>query len=216
MSMAPSNETKLKEKRCTQLGAGWIPWIKVNEFSSLGTRSLLVDWKTGRQVHCLSLGERAAYLILRWNDEVKDINEQVVLDRNRTDRIAKELGFRQVNYNDSYMTTDFRVFYTDDDVKALSFKNAPIDKDNPRNRRLLERLEIERVYWVSQGIPWDQIYGTELNYTLASNIDLVTRYYDRRFVFDEASELKHLIATKQVVVDMESEILEIERMVKHG
>ena len=216
MSKAPSEETKLEQKRCTLLGADWVPWIKVNEFSSLGTRSLLIDWKTGRQVHCLSLGERTAYLIRRWDDAVTDINEQVVLDIKRTTEIAERLGYKPVNHGRTHMTSDFRVFYDDGSVKVYSFKSSPIDKDNPRNERLMQRLKIEETYWESEDIPWEQIYGCDLNYTFAANIDLVTRFYDRRKVFDEISEMKHLIATKQIFVDMESQILDVERMVNHG
>lgn len=219
-----SDETKFMEGRCMRLGKYWVAWIKVNEFSSLGTRCILIDWKTGRQVQCLSLGERAFYLINRWDDDILDINEQVVLYKDSsplikgTTEIAEELGVKAIAYGKKCTTSDFRIFYSDGSVKVFSFKSSEDEVFAPKNVRLRQRLAIEKAYWESQSpsVPWELAYRSEVNFTLADNIAMVTRFYDRKKVFDDVSYLKHLIATKQVTVDMESEILNFGEMVKNG
>ena len=46
-----------------------------------------------------------------------------------------------------------------------------------------------------------------MNVVFAENIRQVCAFYDKSSVFDEMSLLKHLIATKKIKVDMESEPL---------
>ena len=53
------------------------------------------------------------------------------------------------------------------------------------------------------------VFKDEMNQILAENIRFVCVYYDRSRVFDETSLLKHLIATKQIKVDMETQLLDI-------
>lgn len=221
-----SDETKFKQGRCSRLREFWIPWILATEFSSLGTRAIIIDWKTGRQVHCLSLGERAWYLINRWDDNITDINEQVVLYRKNhyetdppligTTAIAKEIDVKPINGGRSCGTSDFRVFYEDGSVEVVSLKPSEEVVFGTENVELRARLAIEQDYWNRQSVPWQLSYASDLNYTLADNIALVTKYYDKNEVYDDVSYLKHLIATKQVSVDMESEILNFGEMIRHG
>ena len=154
-----SDETKFKEGRCSKLGKDWIPWIKAFEFSSLGTRSILIDWKTGRQVHCLSMGERAWYLIHRWDDSILDINEQVVLYKDSskevmgTTEIANKLGVRAICNGQKCTTSDFRVFHSDGSVEVVCFKASEEAVFAPKKERLRQRLSIEQAYWEWQERP---------------------------------------------------------------
>ena len=47
-----------------------------------------------------------------------------------------------------------------------------------------------------------------MNVVFAENIRIVSKFYDAPSVFDEMSMLKHMIATKRIQVDMESEPLD--------
>ena len=73
--------TKTKKNR--HMGEGvekdYLPYITTSEFNSLGTTSVIVDWKTGRGVHCLSQAEAYWYYVLRWDDNNVDIREQYPL-----------------------------------------------------------------------------------------------------------------------------------------
>ena len=44
-----------------------------------GTTSIITDWKTGRNIHCMSQGEAMWYFLLRWDDSNIDIREQLSL-----------------------------------------------------------------------------------------------------------------------------------------
>jgi hypothetical protein len=79
MSRKISQKTKQLRKMGTGEGASYIPYITTSEFNSLGTTSVIRDWKTGRGVHCLAQGETLWYYILRWDDNNVDIREQSML-----------------------------------------------------------------------------------------------------------------------------------------
>ena len=47
-----------KSKQILHMGEGkgkdYVPYILTSEFNSLGTTSIITDWKTGRHIHCMS------------------------------------------------------------------------------------------------------------------------------------------------------------------
>lgn len=65
MSRRLSDHTKELRKMGQGEGANYKPYITTSEFNSLGTTSVIRDWKTGRDVHCMSQGEMLLYYILR-------------------------------------------------------------------------------------------------------------------------------------------------------
>lgn len=85
-----------KSKQILHMGEGkgkdYVPYILTSEFNSLGTTSIITDWKTGRNIHCMSQGEAMWYYLLRWNDSNIDIREQFPLDNKITVKIADKLG----------------------------------------------------------------------------------------------------------------------------
>ena len=204
-----SNKTKKLRKMGEGTGKDYLPYITTSEFNSIGTTAVVKDWKTGRGVHCLSQGEALWYYILRWDDSNVDIREQFPLDKTITDEIAKESGFRIPGGEDHIMTTDFLVTKKDNSLQAYSVK-----LDRNLSDRVLQLLYIEKKYWISQNIPFDILFKTDVNRILASNIRLVTEYYDAKWVFDEYSALKHKIAIKEIVTDMESKELTTEDLKK--
>lgn len=44
----PKGKSKIREQRGQGEGAAYIPWIKTRELSSMGTKSLINDWKHGK------------------------------------------------------------------------------------------------------------------------------------------------------------------------
>lgn len=66
MSKRLSTASKKKRHMGEGEGKDYKPYITTSEFNSLGTTSVIVDWKTGRGIHCLSQGEAYWYYILRW------------------------------------------------------------------------------------------------------------------------------------------------------
>ena len=183
--LTKTNEYKLEEGRGKGHGRDYKPWIETREVSSIGTCSNPIDWKTGRTVELLSQGESYFWHILRWNDKVDDIREQYPLDIETTLKICDDFNIKHPHDRKTYMTSDFYVTYKDGTEKIFSVKNSR----DVLNQKL--------------------VFKDEMNQILAENIRFVCVYYDRSRVFDETSLLKHLIATKQIKVDMETQFLDI-------
>ena len=181
------------------VGKDYLPYITTSEFNSLGTTSVIKDWKTGREVHCLSQGEMYWYYILRFDDENIDIREQFPLDRSKTEKIAQQFGIKHPGNSTEYvMTTDFLVTRSDKTHIAYSVKTSDDLKD-----RDLEILCIEKQYWLSEGCDYQLLLKRDVNRTLVENIRAVVPFYDKTEVFDEYSEIKHGIARKKLQWDME-------------
>lgn len=194
-----SEETKAKEKRGEGHGADYKPYIKVNEFNSLGTASNPVDWKTGRTMELLSQGEYYLYYILRFDDNVVDIREQFPLELEETLKIAKELGYKHPKNTFTRMTSDLLVDYSDGTQEVFSVKSNIKALDHPRT---MEILRIEKEYWTKKGVKFNVILTDSLDADTVSNIRLIVEYYDKKWVHDEISLIKHLIATKQIPVSV--------------
>lgn len=187
----------------TGVGKDYIPYISTAKLNSLGTTSVIRDWKTGRGVHCLSQGEAYWYYVLRWDDDNMDIREQYPLNVEETNRIAEANGFRPPQNGRFVMTTDFLVTKADNTFHAYSVKT-----DRNLSRRSLELLCIEKIYWESRGIPFTLLFKVDVNKILATNIRLVTEFYDAASVFDSISAIKHKVANKEWKVDMEKAVLQ--------
>lgn len=203
MSNRISQKTKKLRGMGTGKGANYIPYITTSEFNSKGTTSVIKDWKTGRGVHCLSQGEALWYYILRWDDNNIDIREQYPLENKLTVEIAKENGFKHPKNESHTMTTDFLVTESDGTLHAYSVKT-----DRNLSESEIQSLCIEKLYWLSKKCKFTILFKSDVNKILSSNIRLVTEYYQPHMVFDKYSAIKHKIAIKECVVNMESKIID--------
>ncbi len=203
---------KRREGRGKGHGANYKPWIKIREFNSAGTTANVVDWKHGRTTQLLSQGEEWYYYVLRWDDNVTDIREQFPLfEPEDTVRIADAFGFRHPKDRNTTMTTDMLVDYADGHQEAVSIKDSRKDVDYKlaktefemnRAMRTAEKLLIEKKYWAEKGIIWKLLYKEDLDPQYVNNIRRIVVYYDENKVHDDISRVKHLIATKQITVDL--------------
>lgn len=166
----------LKEGRGQGHGADYHPWLTTQDVPSSGREHRVFSRKTGRIHHLLSDGEWRLFLHLEWCDDVQDIREQFPLDRDTTKRIAERMGVRHpqdvATKVPLVMTTDFVV-----DVlrggklvtEALAFKPST-ELEKPRT---LEKLQIERLYWGEQGVPWRIVTELDLHLPLTRNLEWV-------------------------------------------
>lgn len=201
------DKRKIKEKRGTGTGADYKPWIQAREISSIGTESVIQDWKHGRSIQCLSQGEARAYYLLRWQDDVLDIREQFPLNLDMTNGIARKLGLPHPHNKHTRMTTDFLVTYKNPDgtqyLKAYSVKpNKSVFTDYT-----LKNYAIEQAYWGINGIHLEVIFSDNLNKILASNIQQCVNYYNAKTIRSKTDLIKHLIARKIIQPDMETKYL---------
>ena len=215
-----SEKTKKIQSRGNGEGTSYKPYIKTREVPSTGTGRILKDKKNGRQMHLLSQGEVYAYYLLRWDDTVVDIREQYPLELEDTLKIADHLGYKHPKDRKTRMTTDLLVTYQEDDgtktYKAYSIKDdrkvlVPEDGDTPavlsRKNRNVEIQRIEMAYWNLHGIPFELVFKEDFNRIKVGNIEAVMDYWDIKSVRTKMDFVKHLIATKKIVVDMDTEPL---------
>ena len=208
-----TEKTKLREKRGTGQGADYKPWILAREMGSIGTESVFPDWKHGRQIQCLSQGEAKAYRILRWRDDVIDIREQFPLDLDLTLAIARRLGLPHPHNKQTHMTTDFLVTYDTPDGKMLKAYSIKPNV-NHMTDYALKNFAIEQAYWGVRGVHLEIIFSDNLNSILAENIKRCVRYYDEKDIQTPEDAVKHMIARKILIVDMETAIINYAEIAK--
>ena len=201
---------KIREGRGTGFGATYKPWIKIREINSLGTASAVIDYKTGRAVQLLSQAEVYYYYLLRWNDDVLDIREQFPLELERSVAIAEKLGFRHPRNKHTHMTTDLLVTHTDGRLEAYCIKVSP---DTLNDERTRQKLTIEKLYWETQGVPFQFRTKDEVNEIFVRNIMDVVSCYDIDYVQTPYDFVRHRIAHKILKPDMQTSRLDYSQLV---
>jgi hypothetical protein len=109
------------------------------------------------------------------------------------------------------MTTDMLIDYADGHQEAISIKEsrkdvnyklAKTEHEQKEAMRTAEKLLIEKKYWAEKGITWKLLYKEDLDPQYVNNIRRIVVYYNKNKVHDDISRVKHLIATKQIIVDL--------------
>lgn len=177
-----SNDKKLKDGRGQGLGVDYKPWVTIQDVSSLGRSTRLRGNKVPRQFEFLSDLERNYFYLLEYSDLVVGIREQFpLLPIEETIVIADELGIKHPTNPKTgelvEMTTDFLITVNKDQqyqhlARTLKYK------DDLMNERVLEKFEIERVYWERQDVDWGIVTELEIPKDMAHNIAFVHGYSD--------------------------------------
>jgi hypothetical protein len=183
----------LREGRGQGSGAEYIPWIRIQDFSSKGMVSRVKGAKTGRVHHFLSNLEMMFFCLLDWSDEVFDIREQYPLsDLRSAVEIAESAKIRypyDVKSGFPYvMTSDFFI-NTNNESLAIAIKTSD-ELANPRTR---EKLEIERRYWDLQNVRWKVVTEKQINKTKAKNIEWLSQASDlSRFSISKEKQVTYI------------------------
>ncbi|BCC29288.1 TnsA endonuclease N-terminal domain-containing protein [Bacillus cereus group sp. BceL300] len=169
-----------KEGRGTGELENYQPWLTVDDVPSNGRQHKRKGWKTNREHHFMSDLELKFFYLLDWADSVVDIYEQYPLDLELTEQISKRKNIKHPVDNQTGIlipfTTDFFIkIYSDGELKYLARSIKPSDK--LEEGRILEKLEIEREYYVNKGIDWGIITEKELSTNMVKNIDHFHSYY---------------------------------------
>lgn len=164
-------EQRIKCGRGSGEGSAYQPWLRVQDFSSRGTISRVQGWKTGRVHHFMSNHELLYFFLLEWADAVVDIREQYpLLDVSTTLEIAKDAGIAHPYDHRSgfpyVLTSDFLITT----IKGYMVRTVKMSHELD-NRRVLEKLEIERRYWNEKGVDWRLVTEREINRQKAKNIE---------------------------------------------
>lgn len=208
-----SDVKKIQEGRCLGTGDLYVGFIKANEIGSIGTSTAIYDPIAERTVDTLSMGEKEFFWIMRFRDDVEQIQEQMMLSSETVRNICEEHGFRIPR---NVLSTDFLITFRNGSRIAYSIKSGADDfnPDSPKYQTLLVRQYIEMEYWKRYGIDFRIVLRENLNKTLAVNIEHCMAYYDPAHVQNEEAMLKYLIAHKAVSVPMDREIIRFASLVK--
>lgn len=193
----------IKEGRGQGEGPNFKPWLNIHDFPSLGRVHRPFGWKAKRVHHLFSDIEFRHFLLLDWAEEVVDIREQFPLDFDKTLEIARMAGIPYPTDPDSgesiVMTTDLLVVIgTGANRRLYAWALKPAEELN--DKRVIEKLEIERRYWAAKGgvqwhistereLPMNRIRALEW---ISSSSDLADVQEPHEGYFDE---LKHRLVS---------------------
>ncbi|GGG26575.1 hypothetical protein GCM10007425_21480 [Lysinibacillus alkalisoli] len=155
--------------------------VKIQDVSSLGRSTRLKGIKTSRQHEFLSDLERNYFYLTEYSDAVIDIREQFpLLPLEETIVIADELGIKHSTDPKTgepiVMTTDF-LLTIDKGQGVFEVARTIKMKDDLLKERVLEKFEIERVYWERRQIDWGIVTELEIPKEMARNISYIHDYY---------------------------------------
>jgi len=198
-------------------GKEYKPAITIQDVPSLGRSSRIYGLKTDRQHDFLSDNERNYYYYLLFSPEVIDIREQFPLQLDMTILIADELGLKHPIHPKTkepiHMTSDFCVT-VNEDGKMKDIICTIKSKDDLVDRRVLEKFEIEQIYWSRLGIDWNIVTDVEINKTVALNIADVMHYYSldmlesfNKIAEEEINDI--IIAFIQRLIDSNKNVREV-------
>jgi len=168
-------DRRRKQGRGCGEGRDYKPWVGVRDVPSKGRSSRIKGMKTHRLHHLLSDLETKHFLHLEFNPQVTDIREQYPLfPLDETLAIASSLGIRYPRYPGTntpvVLSTDFLVTFQNQKGELSSLARTIKYRKDLSDDRVLEKLEIERVFWQRRGIPW-QVGTEDLNKTLVTNLN---------------------------------------------
>lgn len=168
-------ERKLKEGFGTGQGIYYKPFLSVQDIASSTLVTRIRGLKIQRVYHLFSFLEVACFHIFDACKWIIDIREQVPLTTlNHTLYIANKLhiihpGLYKGGKTPQMMTTDFLVdVLLDGEVRlvAVCVKPAAFLLD----KRVREKLEIERFYWLERGIEWRIVTEKDIPMALIRNL----------------------------------------------
>lgn len=176
------NVKKVKEERGEGRFENYKPWLKIQDVATEGLATRIKGTKAGRSHHLLSTLELNYFYILDWSEDIIDIREQYPLDLPETIALAKEVNIphppRSEPNNPSVITTDFLITIRQPiGTKEIARTIKP--SEFLTNSRVLEKFEIERLYWQERKIDWGIVTELDINKTLVKNLIWLYRYLDQ-------------------------------------
>ncbi len=181
-------ESYMRDGRGRGSGSGYAPWVYIQDFASRGIVSRVKGRTTGRVHHLMSNNELAYFYMLDWSEIVTDIREQYpLLDLGCAIKVAQESGIKYPIDNISgypyVMTCDFMIT-TVAGLRARTIKMT----SELGNCRTLEKLEIERRYWLEHDVDWKIVTEHDILFQQAKNIEWL--YTAQDFDFGSSNNLK--------------------------
>ncbi|MGI2029397.1 TnsA endonuclease N-terminal domain-containing protein [Endozoicomonas acroporae] len=168
----------LKNKYGLGEGINYKPWLRVQDVPSKGVSSKIQGIKINRDHHTLSKQETEFFYLAEFSDVVIDIREQFpLLPLDLSVRISKTIGIDHPEVPSTntkhLMTTDFLL--TCSDGKKVWYVAVSVkSEEDLQDERVLEKLEIERLWWQLLGIKFVLFCSSSKTQVQSENIAWVT------------------------------------------
>ncbi|MBD2044141.1 TnsA endonuclease N-terminal domain-containing protein [Coleofasciculus sp. FACHB-64] len=170
-----------KEGRGRGSGKDYKPWLTIQDFSSKGRSSRTPGWKTNRVHHFFSDHEKRLFYLFEWSDTVTDIREQFPLsDLDLAMSIATDMGVKypiDTQSGTPYVLTSDFMLTVNHNGKQVQIARTVKQSTELEKKRVNEKLEIERQYYLAKGIDWGIITEKEILRRLAENVEWVHSAY---------------------------------------
>lgn len=194
----------IKEGRGDKDGADYKPWLFIQDVASRGRCHRIRGWKHGRVHHLLSDLEAYVFYTYEWSKKVIEIKEQFpLLPLDETLSIAEEIGVVHptdpVTKHPMVMSTDFvltsqRGLTVDFYARQVKYESALSDY------RTLEKLEIERRYWLRRDVDYGIVTERDIHMPLIRNVKWVHPRLEIASLFP---------LTKEIVSEVAHELTEM-------
>lgn len=194
----------IKEGRGQNEGAAYEPVLTVRDVPSRGFSTRDKGWKTNRIHHVLSNHELRYVYVGEWSEIVVDIREQYpLLPLESTLIIAETLGLKHPVHPTTkkpvVLTTDFLITVEREGQRSeLARTIKPFVA--LASDRVLEKFEIEHLYWKALSTDWGIVTEHEIPIVLADNVDRIHDRYHRENLelsFDDICDIANIL-TKSV------------------
>jgi hypothetical protein len=167
-------ERRLAEGRGQGRGPDYKPWIEIHDFANRGQANRVKSPLHGRTCHLHSQLETDWFRAFHALRGLKDVREQYpLLELDETLAIADQLGIVHPTDPKSQeacvVTTDF-LLTVHDAVREFDRAIAVKPAADLASERVLEKLEMERLYWSARNIEWQILSEKELSPALAKNM----------------------------------------------
>tara|TARA_R110001583_G_scaffold169301_1_gene322158 strand:- start:4460 stop:5293 length:834 start_codon:yes stop_codon:yes gene_type:complete len=155
-------------------GSHYKPWLRVQDVKSRGTSSKIQGIKSSREHHTLSKNETQFFYIAEFSNTVIDIREQFpLIPLDLSLKISKAIGIQHPRVPGtgelSVLTTDFLVTrFSNGKTWYEAYNVKPEDELN--RLRVLEKIDIERIWWELLGVSFYEFAPSELTKTQSNNI----------------------------------------------
>jgi TnsA endonuclease N terminal/TnsA endonuclease C terminal len=184
-------EKRLKEGRGLGTFENYKPWLRIQDVSSTGLSTRIKGWKTNRIHQLLSKLELSYFYLLEWSNEIIDIREQYPLDLTETKAIAFELELKHptdpTTKEAIVMTTDFLIT-VEKPIGLREIARTIKYAQDLNEKRVLEKFEIERVYWGNRNISWSIVTEKDIDITTVENIKWLHPCREREYLPSGLSE----------------------------
>lgn len=158
------------------------PWLTVQDVPSIGVVTRAKGKIVPRVYHFMSKLEHQYFCILEWSNKVRDIREQFpLLQREDAIFIAEQKGIAYPVYPITkipiVMTSDFAIQLDNGDGNLKEIVRTIKPSNELKKPRVLEKLEIEREYWIRRGINWGIVTEKDICHNLIYNLNFFRGAY---------------------------------------